>query len=468
MTRGPSRRRGPLFALLLFAGCGARPPAEGPPFTAPGVLYTAVPSEAAGDEGVAVRVAYPARGSARYPDGAPVLVEVPGAHSGGQLDPPDAPTSLQVQSGLVMVQLLFPGTDTPQGASGGDFDYRGRRSQQALADVIRYAAGEAPDRDGLLLEDRLPFVRSDLVGLMGRSHGGNAAVLALEAHPDAAALLSWLSTWEAPLGSQHVTVELGHVGASPNAHYVPGSCTLEGCPWAEGAEDLRYDPVARVEVTDPRDGERVGMVGVLCLDLDADRACGEADHLLRGVSGRMTAEEPLRLYLSVYLTDWLARSGLVADWPDHLATPEAARAFWGEREGSRALVPLHLAAPDLPILLLGTQTDHMLAPEDHPHLRLPLDALLASGHGFARMNPDAAYLSALTGISEGALPELPAGSPLPWPGTEGALIPEAVEGVGLDPWVPVAAELELFDRAWSDDWREDLGEPLRPVLRLGP
>jgi len=114
-----------------------------------------LPSSSTGLPGgrLAVRISAPATpAAARYADGAPVLIWLPGGDGAGSLQPA-APRAGDV----IRIVFLFPGGHDPLSGrrSDGSYDHRGANSIAALRDVIRYAAGELTDADGQTIDQRL-------------------------------------------------------------------------------------------------------------------------------------------------------------------------------------------------------------------------------------------------------------------------------------------------------------------------
>ncbi|HID96686.1 MAG TPA: hypothetical protein EYP57_00585, partial [Thermodesulfobacteriaceae bacterium] len=124
------------------------------------------------DGRLAARVFSPAAGEARYPEGVPVLIWVPGADSRGTLTEP-----LPQAADVIRIAFLFPGGCEGPVCSDGTYDHRGQRSIAALRDVILYAAGRLPDAAGRTLDEVVPVpTLHDDVGLLGSSNGGNIVV----------------------------------------------------------------------------------------------------------------------------------------------------------------------------------------------------------------------------------------------------------------------------------------------------
>ncbi|MDJ0661558.1 MAG: hypothetical protein QNJ42_19035 [Crocosphaera sp.] len=417
---------------------------------------------------IAIRVEYPSPLRTRYLDeqqrpASPVVVEVPGGHNPGGLSAPGDADSPLVQAGLIRIQLLFPGGVFGSIHSSGSYDYRGPKCQQALADVIRYAAGEQTDTRGKFLKSRLPFARTDLVGAVGFSNGGNLLLKTVERKPEARKALDWIALWESPLGAQYVTLELGERGIL-NPYYQPGSCRLESCPWPdnmEGEEDnLIFDPDAERVIKDPGHQNNTRTIqGAFCIDQNSNGKCdAPGDFEFVGLGGPDPKSTQPLLYHSPLLTNLIAERFFdlpptkdLKDWPDWLATPDQAQQYWNARLGITAIKTLPNFQSWPPIMILATEQDHAQATPDHPHVLVPLQTLIQNNDNhvvpFIRGNPDAVYLADLLGVSDAEnIPELSAGETWTWNKT----VQPPLLSKNIDTKIIVtAATLELSDRSWK-------------------
>ena len=272
--------RVPIFILIVLSlGIGACSKDNGGTAatfstTAGGNVFTVqVPSAAAPDKGIAVRVFYPDEAAARYPEGAPVAVLAAGGHGAGNLPPDTAgspPLSDTGANGYILIYFLLPGGSSGNASSGGVYDYRGPSCKRALADVIRYALGKIPDNEGRSLTDRLPFALTDNVGVMGSSNGGNLAVTTFADHGSEFPELAWFVGWESPIGDQNIVVELSKSDGTLNPYYTPGTCSVTECPWPGLADALAFDPMVPFQLQDPFTGAKQTNQGVLFLDTNGN------------------------------------------------------------------------------------------------------------------------------------------------------------------------------------------------------
>jgi hypothetical protein len=134
-------------------------------------IYTFVPSAGIGN--IAVRIECPA--SSRYPEGAPIVVEV-STWFVNFVEFHRVNDTKRI--GAVTISYLWPGRlDAATGIhSDGQYDYGGPVSLAALKDVIRFALGLTPDVSGDYIADLSTVpVLTDNVGLFASSHSGVVA-----------------------------------------------------------------------------------------------------------------------------------------------------------------------------------------------------------------------------------------------------------------------------------------------------
>jgi len=420
----------------------------------PGWFTVQVPSLAAGEIGIAVRVYYPARNKARFPQGSPVMVELPGGTGTGDLGPMQEDREVSVH-GFIRVDLLLPGGQAADDLrSGGSADARGAATIQATRDVIRYAAGLQADTEGLLLTDRIDYALVENLGVVGYSNGGNLALIALaEAGPTLP--VDWFVAWESPIGDQTVTVEL--LG---NPFFVPGTCEVTTCPWPGLGEALRFDPQGQTKTLF---GSK-SWPGVFYADVDQDGAVTPGVDFVFDMGGGPPGPGQKLFPSQELLTEiWSRREALFgAAPPAWLPSASEGAEFWALRDGSLRLTDVAAAFPDLLVSVLQSERDHVQTSPDYPHTWAHLQGWSEAGHGFARLNPDAAYLAHITGSDAILFPDNPAGALVPWPDASTAMVPEvvggwSVGGRGFSPGRLIeAAVLEMMDRVWSGDLSPNL------------
>lgn len=390
-----------------------------------------VPSDAAGSEGVAVRIAAPS--SSRFLEGAPVAIYVPGGNGADAYEIRDHNTG-----GIIEITFAFPGGEVSGRRSGGTYDQRGPLSLLALADVVEFAIGRTRLADGRSLSDCLAYpALSNNVGLVGWSRGGDATIDVLARFPNQTRGIAWIVTHESPgfdsamLGE--ITLRSGATYAP--ADYVPGTCALLAC-----------------EVQYPGLRSSTSRAGTVSLYLDRDG------------SGRMEGTEPAipatllagstRRVFSMSATEAASTNGVFgARWPASIATVAEARAHWAWRDVRNNLADLLSAHPGLAVMLHATSEDHAQSSPDHAHVALVYNTLQLGGARWVRINPDAAYTASVAA----SLPDNDANAPLPSDLTSW-LIPEASSN---DTKIVQAGLYELTDRTRFGRWDANLGSTVR-------
>jgi|GEM_PF-1282807 len=317
-----------------------------------------------------------------------------------------------VRSGLTALHIDLPGG----GESTGDDDRRGAGSRAAVAAAMRYAAGLSRDQDGCRITDRAPGTDPSDLYLLGLSNGGNLALATLADASLDVPDLHGLVLWETPSAPQFATVELG---VDPTV-YEPGSCALT----AAGIE-CAFD-----DATLYADGSH------WCFDVDLDHVCDRDDIPLVGIDDPVSGLRMLSPELRAVLPP--SSSGF--------ASLEDTRLWWQERDGGALAAAMVARWPTLPVMLLGTEEDHVLSTwTDHPNVFGLGEALQRAGVAWLRLNPGMRWLPEAPG-------ENPPNLPLSLADPTGVLVPEDVEQPDDAFWA--AGVRELADRHRDDDWAE--------------
>ena len=435
-----------LWGALAFGVVWGQCP-QGEPLPGGATAVTWIPSQAAPGRGIVVRLIWPAQ--PRYPDGTAAVVEVPGADSPGGVELPrgEARDPL-VEQGLVVVSFAFPGGGRPPLRSSGTYDHRGMNSLMALRDVVRFLRGEIPAEGGCYISDILPYPVLQ-VGLIGSSNGGNTAVVALGLFGDEMEV-DWYVGWENPAGVQFTTVDIGSRGKSLPG-YVPCSCELTpaGVECDVDYTQLRWDGEAVSRGWGPQGR---GTRGVLYHDLNGNGRYDEGDYVLGAYPGTFAGVEK-RVY-SLHVLQAAVERSLINPWPADVATLEEARAYWAIRDMSRYYDEVLRRLPEIAVIVIGSQVDHVQVAPDHPHILLQYQGWREAGIHWVRLNPDAAYVEHLSG-RPGAV-DNPAGTPVDCRNIAGMLEPEEIP----DRITRAAAALELSDRVYHGDWVPDLAAVL--------
>lgn len=398
-------------------------------------------------DGIQVELRYPT-GETLLAQGAPVVVMVQGGWSPDAI--PVSEPRIAVGHGLVQVYFNLPGGDAPR-STPGDLDWRGARSRETLAEVLGWAAGEIPERDGDTLADRLPVPLADLPPFVhGSSNGGNLVLATLADTDLDLPELAGLVTFETPFSAQFTAVELGSCILQLPA-YEPGSCAWEpatGLVCGVDDEGLYWDPDLELVMA--------GFEGAAWYDADGDEIYDQ------GVDYPVWSVRPdEQVYYSPTLTQKLADRGYS---DDRIASLEETEAFWAERDGSLQVEAAAERFAALPVIILGTEEDHISGAPDHAHVSGMAHALQAAGFSWVRVNPDASYMAALV---DEAIPwaDNPANS-APTPGdSQVDMEPDENRTGYLRSWYSAAAMVELVERTETETWDTDLDARLTGAVK---
>ncbi len=467
-----------LFALAIFGASlvGCSPAATATPSATPGSLCgnsfcdsgetslscpldcpvvsfsgqiqtTIITVEGIGD--IAVMVAAPQ--AARYPEGAGVVVVASPIFSaaGGFITDPDL-TSL----GLIQVSYLWPGqTDAMTGVqSGGAFDYGGEQSIRVLRDVIRFASGLIPDKDGRYLPALIHVIPlTNEVGLYAFSDAGIAVVDVFSLYGDLLPGVQYFVGRENPTVDTLACLEAGYLNDAGQSVYNP----FYNYPasYSPAAINLTYTNV-RWDATYTDD--HTDAVGRAYLDLDSSGDISASDYVL---SWRVPVLFGKRTY-SVALTQALLDNGALtlSNWPPDLATPEEAARDWPFRQSPGRYIDLRTKMPDLEVMLVFAQVDHVQVAQDKPAIHQAFQGFRFEARLWVRLNPDRAYVQSLMPTAGEDFPDNPANTqPEDWMQVGTYAYPGQGSAARL---VPLAAVAEMSDRTHYGRWDENLGQVL--------
>lgn len=320
--------------------------------------------------------------------------------------------------GVVEAHLDLPGN----GLTTGESDRRGANSRKAVATALRWMAGQDADTEGCTAALRTTGGNGDDLYLVGTSNGGNlvTAVLAdatLDVPPMHGAVL-----WENPPGPQFANVDFGR---DPSV-YVPDSC--------------EFAPATGITcpVPDDRLAWNLPDTGPIepCFDVDRNGRCGAADVDIHGAQDPPTG----LMMITPSLVTALEAAG--ADMTGYADSVTAAT-WWTDRDSGQHATRLVELWPDLPILLLGSEEDHIQSLIDHPHIHGMGEAFQSAQAAWTRLNPGRSWLPGLA-------VENPPNLPLSLRGDAAVLLPEENE-YPLERAI-AAAVLELAYRHERDEW----------------
>jgi hypothetical protein len=461
------RYRIPRLALpaILFGCSGPPSDYELPPSEdtqapssdlAAGTATFLLPIEGSGEDTVAVRLHWPASDRTRYPGVAPVVIHVEGGWHSGELSEEEAWTLAEVH-GYIHLSFLLPGGTAADGSftSSGERDTRGEQSLTALSAVLDYASGQQADSQSLTLLDRIPFADTEHVGMLGESNGANLILNTLASRSTPSASLRWVSFWESPVGDQFATTEIDN-----NDFYIPGSCGLQSCPLTGIESQLRFDAHGKTQVI--VEGSPQHLDGVFFLDADADNHPDPDERRFSGIPYLSAAG--LHVIPSMELRQTLTTHSETvfneSTEPNWLPSHEDVQDFWALRDGSLHISAVRDQYPQLLVMVTQRRTDHVLSLEDNPHTISHLKLWEASGTGFFRLNPDAVYLSQVTGIDPAFLTDNPANAVPTFPNSLAWMVPNEIDGLSMTTAVTVGSILELADRAHFERLDPNLNLPI--------
>ena len=402
-------------------------------------------------EGVDIAVMVAAPQAARYPEGAGVVVVASPIFSaaGGFITDPDL-TSI----GLIQISYLWPGqTDAMTGTqSSGAFDYGGDQSIRVLWDVIRFASGIIADNDGRYLPDLIhvkPLTNE--VGVYAFADAGIAVVNVFKLYGDVLPGVQYYVGRENPTVDTLSCLEAGYLDDASQPVYNP----FYNYPasYNSAAINLTYTNVLwDATYTD----NHTGAVGRPYLDLDGSGTISANDFVS---SWRVPVIFGKRTY-SVALTQALLDDGALtlSNWPTDLATPEEAARDWPLRQSTGSYIDLRTMMPDLKVMLVFAQIDHVQVVQDKPHIHQAFQGLRFEAGLWVRLNPDRAYVQSLMPAAGMDFPDNPANTqPDDWMQIGSYAYPGQGSAGRL---VPLAAVAEMADRAHFGRWDENLGQIL--------
>jgi len=420
-----------------------------PPMVKEHSISTYVPSEGVPGSGVAVNLIYPKK--ARYKDGAPIAVVIPGG-----LGPSGLGFEMHAcQTGIVEVRFAFPGGGTPQFGTAGTFDNRGEESLKALKDVILFAGGQKADYKGRSVEELLkPVVKvqPENIGLVGWDIGGNQALAVLGKYSVALSFVKWLVFYESPVGSMFCPASLGSASdLLLNKHYREGSAATGNI-----LMDYRKLNWAETSFRTPnrltsRKRGSPGLKGVLYFDENANNIWEESYEF--AFTSALDVDL-MKQYFPPQITGAIQRVELFKGyWPKNIATLEETEKFFADRDGSLFVEKVASEFPDLFVTIFASKADHDQQQPDHPHIAFLYNSFLGHKVRFLRLNPDPNYMVAVGGMNH-----INFANNKPNAAIDSDSIMEQLESEGLLPdYVYIeAAVAELADRTKGKIYKETL------------
>jgi len=399
-------------------------------YTAGQSFVTFIHSQGIGN--IAVQVTLPEK--SRYNEGAPILV-----HTSTFFTPKepvfDTAFTDVTKLGFVHVTYLWPGKSDPSGAqSDGTYDYGGEDSLQSLRDVIRFASGQIPNANENYIYElsAVPLLINN-VGLYAFSHPGIAATNVLALYGDQLSVAYFVGR-ENPTISMLSAMELGYWdGKTPvlNSDYSYPE------DYSSDALSLDYSSVLWDEET-----------SVPYFDFNDNGIADDPDFIHGSQIPSMYGKDVYSSELLQALVDNNALS--LDDWPSNLTTPSDARELWDFRQ-TITNYPKLSTTPDLHVLLVFAEQDHVQPLSDKPHIHQAYDGFTTAGL-WVRLNPDSAYVRSLNSVL--TTPDHDANTePDDWSAIEDWAHSHTMGGTVF---VPLAAVAEMADRTYMNNWDENL------------
>lgn len=434
-----------------------------PPLVKEESISTYVPSDAAPGQGLAVNLIYSSR--PRYKEGAPVVVVIPGGHGSQGLDF----SMHSAQQGFIEVRFAFPGGGKPGFSSSGIFDNRGVKSQEAVRDVLRFAAGEIPDHQGKFISDILPHkVMNKTVGAVGWSNGGNILLVSMSKFAEQLPFVAWLAFYESPAGSMFYPPALG--GAQDflvNKHYRQGTAATGQV--LVDFRKLRYQQDAMKSPGAHKKTDEPALRGVAYFDENQNGIWEEAHEFAIPYSTDIGVEKqiyaPPVTKALIQLPEFQPPKNLPKPKdkkkekpiPLPFASYEESLAYFSERDGSLHIKDVIRQHPDLAITVFGSHLDHLQRQSDHPHIAMLYNTILENKPKFVRLNPSSVYVGIVSYMKPSTFAENKPNFSIDADTIDQHLEPEGLlpDYVYMD-----AAIAELADRFYTSKWAKILEAPL--------
>ncbi len=366
----PARQRPPAFGEREF------------PAAADGRIFTHIPCNAGGDQGIAVGVLMPRQ--PRYTNGAPIAINVAGGvQAGSARGRPE-----YVGLGFVEMHFAFPGGGQGEERSGGTYDFRGPKCIRALADVIRFATGRIADTQGRRIRDLSGgiAVLTNNCGIIGSSHGGNACGMAMALHGREFADLAWYASMESPYGEGAANVELGGRDSGVNPAYDPKTGVLDLSRLAWSAE-LSPGMLGKPMLVPTRD-----LKGAIFFDLDGDAKFSAGNDFPANCFVGDDGTGVKAWYSPRILAEAERRHLIGGQRPRHVPSVEESREFWRYRDAAPSIPEAVRNCTNLAVIVYANERDHVQAAPDHGHILIQVEGFRQAKARFVRLNPDRSYV----------------------------------------------------------------------------
>jgi len=433
-----------LFALLLTANLILKAQQ----------IFTHVPSSVGGTSGIAIKIIVP--DTARYSNGAPVVVFVTGGWGSNGLSPNTLNLS---ERGFIVISFNYPGGGTPPNVSGGTYDMRGHHCVQALRDVIRFANGLQTNINGLTITQLVsPIIPlSNNVGLIGLSNGGNLTITTAGSYGNEIQNLAWIVNWESPVGDGMPGAEagaFGNMGCYPNPLRNPAYNDTTG---VFDYSKLKYDDTLKANKSGP-----YNLKGNFYFDMDNDNYPDiGSDFILNPLI--YDSSLVVKTFWSFPLLQNAHILGIVpAIPPSHIPSLSETQNFWAWRNGVHWIDSAINKLPQLMFMSVATDTDHVQSALNHPHVLIQYELFRTNGARFVRLNPDRSYVEHISGSTHPEAKDNPGFTPYNNLSIRNAMEPENINTNIFN----AAAVCELADRTYTNNIEPNLNSIIISIKKI--
>lgn len=420
-------------------------------FSTQGIGSSTVYASVPGDNGnwVAIRLKFPETGRYTAEGGgtkAPVIVETPTFLT----DDGIFHQSLDISSlGAIHVSMIWPGLSDPSTgfSSDGSYDYGGPNCLSALRHVLKFVIGQTTTFDGYRVSDLgggsgiTPLPGN--AGIYAFSHPGIPATLVMARYGAELSGISYFVGRENPTQDLLTAVELGHWDPSPPQN---SANTFYNYPVDYDSADIDLNgDYAFVKWDDSNSRPYF------------DNGAGNSYYL-----GAKTPSMFGKRYYSQRLTQALLDNGALSldAWPADLATPDEATENWPIRQTTTYYSQIAATAPNLKVMLVFADNDHIQPALDKPHIHQAWDGFRKSaGLSWVRLNPDRTYVESLYGTAVATAPDTYANiEPANWNNMLSYGYPGSMQASATR--FPQAAIAEMADRTEYSNWTSNLTDVL--------